>query len=213
MLPDRSADGGLDTGPLPSSGAPTENFRTRRRRLVQDDVARIAIRLFAERGYDTVSVDEIAEAAGMSQRTFFRYFATKDEVLRRYRRSLRQGLVQALKARPKGEGPVAALRAAYEQTSHVEPGDRPRVHAVARVLVAAPDLWSKDLGETVLDEEVPAELGRRMKAVHGDIHPAVIAAAVSSAAIVGWNAWVRSDGSGDPAAMVVAAIDLLGLSD
>jgi hypothetical protein len=36
---------------------------------------------------------------------------------------------------------------------------------------------------------------------------------VSSAAIVGWNEWVRSDGTGDPAATVVAAIDLLGLSD
>ncbi|MFC5747935.1 TetR family transcriptional regulator [Actinomadura rugatobispora] len=213
MLPDRPAGGGLDTDPAPDAGGPAEDFRTRRRRLVQDEVARIAIRLFLERGYDAVSVDEIAEAAGMSQRTFFRYFPTKDEVLGRYRGSLRQGLVQALKARPEGEGPVTALRAAYEQTSRVEPGDRPRVHAVARVLVAAPDLWARDLGETVLDESVPAELGRRVGAAGGDIRPAVVAAAVSSAAIVGWNQWVRSDGSGDPAAMVVAAIDLLGLSD
>ncbi|GAA2401034.1 hypothetical protein GCM10010191_05350 [Actinomadura vinacea] len=198
---------------LPDPAAGAEDFRARRRRLVQDDVARIAIRLFLERGYDAVSVDEIAEAAGMSQRTFFRYFATKDEVLRRYRRSLRQDLVHALEARPDDEGPVTALRAAYEQTSHVEPGDRPRVHAVARVLVAAPDLWSKDLGETILDESVPAELGRRVKASRDGIRPAVIAAAVSSAAIVGWNEWVRSDGSGNPAALVVAAIDLLGLAD
>jgi AcrR family transcriptional regulator len=212
MLSDRSA-GGPDTDPALGPDGPAEDFRTRRRRLVQDDVARIAIRLFLERGYDTVSVDEIAEAAGMSQRTFFRYFPTKDEVLRRYRRSLQQGLIEALKARPDGEGPVTALRAAYEQTSHVEPGDRTRVHAVAQVLVAAPDLRAKDLGETILDESVPAELGRRVKAPRGAIRPAVIAAAVSSAAIVGWNEWVQSDGSSDPAAMVVGAIDLLGLSD
>jgi AcrR family transcriptional regulator len=213
MLPDRPAGGGLDADPVPDSGAPAEDFRTRRRRVIQDDMARIAIRLFLERGYDAVSVDEIAEAAGTTQRTFFRYFATKDEVLRRYRRSLRQGLVHALKARPDDEGPVAALRAAYEQTSHVEPADRPKVHAVARVLVAAPDLWAKDLGETILDGAVPAELGRRVKAGRGDIRPVVIAAAVSSAAIVGWNQWVESDGTGDPATMVITAIDLLGLSD
>jgi AcrR family transcriptional regulator len=210
---DPSAVGGPDTDPVPDPAGPAEDFWGRRRRLVQDDVAWIAIRLFLERGYDAVSVDQIAEAAGMSQRTFFRYFPTKEEVLRRYGRSLRGSLVHALQARPEDEGPVAALRAAYAQTSHVAVGNRPRVHAVGRLLVSAPDVWAKDMGETVLDESVAAELGRRMGATHDDNRPAVIAVAVSGAALIGWQTWVRSDGAGNPADMVVAAIDLLGLTD
>ncbi len=205
MSPASFASGGPETGP--------EDFRTRRRRLVQDEIARIAIRLFLERGYDAVSVEEIAASAGMSGRTFFRYFSTKDEVLRRYRRSLRDLLVRVLQARPDGEGPVAALRTAYAQTSHVEPGDRPRVHALARLLVAAPDIWMKDMGETVFDASVSAELGRRMGAARDGVRPAVLTAAVSGAALVGWNAWVRSDGTDDPAELVVEAIDMLGLTD
>jgi len=45
-----------------AGGAPSEDLRTRRRRLVQDAVARIAVRLFLERGYDAVSVDQLATA-------------------------------------------------------------------------------------------------------------------------------------------------------
>jgi AcrR family transcriptional regulator len=180
---------------------------------VQDDLAEIAIRLFVERGYDEVSVDDIAEAAGMSQRTFFRYFPTKDEVLRRYRRSLRDDLVRALRDRPGTEGPVGALRSAYELTSDVGARDRATVHAISRLLVAVPELWAKDVGETVLDDAVRAELARRMGASPGDVRPAVVAAAVSGAALVGWNRWVASAGTRNPASSVVAAIDVLGLHD
>ncbi|WP_372349844.1 helix-turn-helix domain-containing protein [Streptomyces sp. KL116D] len=62
----------------------------RRRLLVQDGIARAAIELFLEHGYDEVSVDHIAEAAGMSQRTLLPLFPRQDGVLRRYRHSLRQ---------------------------------------------------------------------------------------------------------------------------
>lgn len=209
MFRDLSAGAGLDVDPKPGPN----DFRAQRRRLVRDNVARIAIKLFLDRGYDAVSVEEIAEAAGMTQRTFFRYFSTKDEVLRRYRRSLRLELVRELEARPDDEGPVTALRAAYERTSHVEAGDRPRVHAVARVLVAASEVWAKDMGETILDESVAAELARRMGAASEDLRPAALAAAVSGAALIGWNTWVASDGTGNPAALVVSAIDVLGLAD
>ena len=65
-------------------GSTPEPLRVRRRRLVQAEIERVAIRLFLEHGYDAVSVEDIAAQAGMSWRTFFRYYATKDEILRRY---------------------------------------------------------------------------------------------------------------------------------
>ena len=56
---------------------PMIDIRQRRREFTADEIERVAIELFAVRGFDTVTVDEIAEAAGISARTFFRYFPTK----------------------------------------------------------------------------------------------------------------------------------------
>lgn len=53
--------------------------RARRRAQARRDVAAVALGLFAERGYDEVTVAEIAEAADISRRTFFTYFASKEE--------------------------------------------------------------------------------------------------------------------------------------
>jgi AcrR family transcriptional regulator len=202
------------SGSLPDAGdrQASEDLRARRRRLVQDDVARIAVRLFLERGYDGVSVEELAAAAGMSERSFFRYFATKDEVLRRYRRGLFGALVRTFEERPADEPALEALRNAYVETSHVAIADRPRTHALARLLADAADVWAKDLGETITDASVVAELARRMKVAPSELRPAVLAAAVSAAVVTGWNVWVRSSGEEDPGDLVAASIDLLGLT-
>jgi AcrR family transcriptional regulator len=193
-------------------GQPVLDLRVRRRRLVQDEVAGIAVGLFLDRGYDAVSVEDIAAAAGMSERSFFRYFPTKEAVLRRYRRSLSERLVRTFKGRPADEPPVAALRSAYVETSHIAVGDRARVHALGRLLASAPDVWAKDMGETITDAAVAAELARRMGTTPDNLCPAVLAAAVSAAAATGWNRWVRSTGRQDPSAVVAGAIDMLGLS-
>jgi AcrR family transcriptional regulator len=190
-----------------------EDLRSRRRRLVQDDLARIAVRLFLERGYDAVSVEEIAAAAGMSERSFFRYFATKDEVLRRYRRTLRAALVQAFEQRPQSEPPVRALRGAYVETSHVPVANRPTIHALGRLLRTASNVWASELGESISEEAIVRELARRMGAGPDELRPAVIAAAVTAAAVTGWNRWVRSEGAQDPGEVVGAAIDALDLRD
>ncbi|QIX53731.1 TetR family transcriptional regulator [Rhodococcus sp. DMU1] len=190
----------------------TQDLRARRRQWMQDDLARVAVRLFLDRGYDAVSVEEVAAAAGMSERSFFRYFPSKEAVLRRYRRSLSARLLRSFEARPSDESPLVALRGAYVESSHVPEAERPRVHALERLL-ATTDIWAKDLGETVADTSVVAELARRMDIAVEDLRPAVLAAAVSAAAATGWNSWARSGGEDDPSTMVAAAIDLLGLSD
>ena len=190
-----------------------EPLRDRRRRLLRADIEHVAMRMFLDRGYDAVSVDDIAAEVGMSARTFFRYYATKDEVLRGYQRGLNDALVAAFAAQPTSTSAVAALRAAYLTTSHVAPAERDRVRALGRLLATAPAVHARAVGESLLDERLEAEFARRSRARRGDQRPAVVVAAIAAAATVGWNRWVARDDARDPAAAVAAAIDVLGLSD
>jgi AcrR family transcriptional regulator len=76
-----------------------------------------AMELFAERGYDSTTVAEIAARAGLTERTFFRYFTDKREVLFSGAAATRQLLVDAVAAAPTSAGPMAAVRAALEAVS------------------------------------------------------------------------------------------------
>lgn len=191
---------------------PPTRLVTRRRVLVQEEIERAALRLFLARGYDNVSVDDIAAAVGMSGRTFFRYYASKDEVLRRFQAGLNDALVEAYRARPAGESPHVALRAAFADTSRVPRADRDRVRALGRLLAAVPAVHARSMGETLLDDRLAAEFARRARVRRTDARPAVIVAATSAAALVGWNRWVTADDARDPAMVVTSAIDALGLT-
>ncbi len=64
-----------------ASGAEPDSGWDRRRRLLLSEYERVALELFATNGFRSVSVDDIAAAAGVSGRTLFRYFPTKEEYL------------------------------------------------------------------------------------------------------------------------------------
>jgi AcrR family transcriptional regulator len=95
---------------------PEMTLRDHARSAVRDEVSKQAWLLFARQGFEATTVDQIAEAAGMSRRTFFRYFAGKDElVLDRIVASGRL-VADALRGRPADEAAWPALRAAFDQT-------------------------------------------------------------------------------------------------
>src|SRR3954449_12783834 len=80
-----------------------------RGRLIQ-----AAIDLFAEQGYDATTVAEIAERAGLTKRTFFRYFTDKREVLFSGSEELERIWLQALSATPTDTSPLAAVIAGFD---------------------------------------------------------------------------------------------------
>ena len=194
----------------------TETAVERRRRLVRHDIARIAIDLFVERGYENVTADEIAQSAGISQRTLFRYFASKDEIVLDLADRLEQRLVAALDARPTSEGAFTALREAYCETSHVAPEERHRVQQVAKILADVPHLRAHAHGGHLRDDDARhARLARRLSVRSTDLRVRVLLAAVSSVATSEFYRWAARGGRGDPSVAIGAALDLLavGLDD
>ncbi len=82
----------------------------RKRQLVADELTQAALGLLAREGFDAVTVDEIAAAAGVSKRTFFRYFASKEDVVVQFLAGMGADMRTELAGRPVEEPPSTALR-------------------------------------------------------------------------------------------------------
>jgi len=104
------ATGGVGT----ERRAVQETLRERTRRAVRSELIDAAVALFAEHGYENITVDQIAQAAGISRRSFFRYFGSKEAlVLGKFDR-LGDEFAQALSARPADEPAWEALRRMFD---------------------------------------------------------------------------------------------------
>ncbi|MFD6231462.1 TetR family transcriptional regulator [Streptomyces sp. NPDC060232] len=92
--------------------APVDGLRERRKRRTRSALLRASLVLFVSQGYERTTVDEITAAVAVSQRTFFRYFANKEEVVFAVQDLVESHFVAQLHARPPTEGPLEALRGA-----------------------------------------------------------------------------------------------------
>lgn len=91
--------------------------RERKKARTKQLLTEAALRLFMERGYEETKVEDIAAAADVVPRTFFRYFTSKDDALFSWYESIAERALATLGARPKGEGIVSALVAMHLETS------------------------------------------------------------------------------------------------
>ena len=92
-------------------GAPTAGLRERKKRAAREAIAATARRLFAERGYDVVTVAEIAAAADVSEKTVFNYFATKEDLAFAGREEGISQFVAAITERPPSGSVLDVFRA------------------------------------------------------------------------------------------------------
>ncbi len=90
-------------------------LRDHARGAVRDEVSRQAWLLFSRQGFEATTVDQIAAAAGMSRRTFFRYFTGKDELVLARLVESGESVVHALRARPSDEPVWTSLRRAFDE--------------------------------------------------------------------------------------------------
>ncbi|MGX7678416.1 TetR family transcriptional regulator [Jatrophihabitans sp. DSM 45814] len=206
----------VDKGELESAdaveltGTLRSRLADRRRATAIAEITKVALTLFAERGFSEVTVDDIAAGAGISQRTFFRYFISKDDLLLQFQSHLDERLLAAFRARPSSEGPVTALRAAYVATSTVAEADRPRILTVGRLLRETAQLRGRAASIAPDEDRVIVELAKRMGLDPvTDPRPGIVFAASRAAAAFAWQRWIDEGGPGDAANYVDFALALL----
>lgn len=110
-------------------------LRESKKRETRERISDVATRLFVTRGFDAVTLDEIAAAAKVSKMTVFNYFARKEDLLLdREDDLLLLPFREALRARPKGQAPIAALRELIETL-------REQKHSFARIHPQSVEWW------------------------------------------------------------------------
>ncbi|MGW2815781.1 TetR/AcrR family transcriptional regulator [Streptomyces sp. NPDC001415] len=146
-------------------------LRERKRRQTYEAVSETAIALFLERGFDKVSVAEVAAAAGISKPTLFRYFPAKEDlVLHRFADHEDEAARVVAAGRAEGIAPLPALRAHFrEGLERRDPVtglcDNPHVRAYYSLLYGTPSLVARLYGYQERSEQaLAAELGEGLGA-------------------------------------------------
>jgi AcrR family transcriptional regulator len=106
---------------------------------------RAAYELILERGYDQITVADIAKRAGLTERTFFRHFADKREVLFGGSTALQDELLRALGEQPPALPAIEAVQIAVEAMSKFMHGRRPLARERQRIVAAHADLQEREL--------------------------------------------------------------------
>jgi AcrR family transcriptional regulator len=154
-------------------------LRERKKRATRDALARAGLELFVERGYDETTLAEIAEAAGVSTRTIFAYFPSKEHILFSTMQALRDALAQALDERSAGTDALAALREFIVSSEH----EKTELDLkLGQVIAADPTLASHKRARIAEFQEVLAAAIADDLGVGGDdLRPQVAAASLTAA--------------------------------
>lgn len=174
-------------------------LRERTRRAVRAELLAVAMDLFTRRGYDTTTIDEIVAAAGMSRRSFFRYFTSKEDVVLGHLDSLGEELAEALAQRPAGEDAWTALRRAFDVFLAHHARDPQDALAIRRMLDSNPDLRARNLEKQCRwHEQLLPHVAPRLAAAPADngvdARPAAMIGAALACLEAANRAWKACDG-------------------
>jgi AcrR family transcriptional regulator len=154
-------------------------LRERKKRETRRALTQAALELFVERGYDETTLADIAEAAGVSTRTIFSYFPSKEDILFCPMSEMSTALAEALAARPAGMDALATLRefilAAVDQKTELD-------RKLGELIAADATLTSHQLARIAeLRDLLAAAIADDLGASPNDLRPQVAAASLTAA--------------------------------
>src|SRR6185312_6542266 len=123
-------------------------LRERKKEQTREQIAETARRLFGERGFEAVTVAEIARAADVSTQTVFNYFPTKEDLVYWRLESFEDELLGTIRDRAPGESVLTAfgrfVRAPRGMLASRDPQERERLAALTRMIVSSPSLLARE---------------------------------------------------------------------
>lgn len=175
------------TGPTPLRGTAS----------VREGIADAAVRLFLERGFTETTIDDIAAEAGISRRTYFRYFASKDDAVLEYMSLLAGRITRALESRPAEEPGLSALQNAMREVLMDEIQDAPLAYSLTRLILETPALRDRQLGiNAAMEARVAVILARRLGLPTVDTTARLVAALGTDALDIGIQRWLEHEEDG-----------------
>lgn len=196
----------------PVNGSADEGRRERKKRATRDDLVAQAARLFDAHGFDETTTEQIAEAADVSQRTFFRHFPSKEAVLYADMDDQRRRVRDALLDRPADEPVLDAVRAAIMSLADDFQDDRELRFLQARMAAAYPTVsaYSRAVVQAQWERELIAAIASRMGVdPMDDPRPEIVAGAAMSALRASTRRWTSTDGREDLPDLVSDALDAM----
>ncbi len=173
----------------------TSGLRERKKIATRAALHEAALQLVAERGLDSVSIDDIADRADVSPRTFFNYFSSKDDAVLGLDPDASARQVSALRARPADEAPVQALRAIARAQAEEMATDTHLWELRLKVIDATPSLLGRlaaafGEGERALAEAVAERTDTR---TGRDAYPTLLAGVSGVAMRTALHRWFAGD--------------------
>jgi AcrR family transcriptional regulator len=193
-------------------GAPEQlGLRERKKLRTKAQLAEAALRLFSERGFEEVTIEDIAAEVEVSPRTFFRYFASKEDVLFLDLDASFTLILEALAERPAGEPDAVALREAVLSMARRPEVDSGEALERASVIMRTPSLLAHAAGrQTAWETALARTLAeRRGSASEPDLEDRVLAACAIAALRIASGVWIEDGGTGSLPDLVEEALGRL----
>ncbi len=192
---------------------PSTTLRERKKQDVRERLVEHALALFNDRGFDAVTINQIVGMADVSQRTFFRYFGSKEAVLFADQDEMLDLVRAAIAERPPGEAPLTALRNTLvylvdHYASHREEHlRRARMAESGAGIAAYQQSVLVPQWEDAFTDALAARIG---VSADTDLRPRLLAGVALAALAAVGRVWMDSGGATDIEALVQQAFDTLG---
>lgn len=170
-------------------------LREKKQELVRAALRDAALDLFLERGFEAVRVEEITDRAGVSRRTFFRYFASKDDLMAQGVDEFREVVRRVAEGSPRNARPLELFRKIAAEVARISAA-APRSRDVVRIMLASPGARTAQMTRVAAVEDVLEEAFRSRCRGREERKTAGIFAAMTLAAVGAiMREWCLADGA------------------
>jgi AcrR family transcriptional regulator len=178
----------------PGVELPKSSLQSRKKQFVRDAIFDAAIELFVARGFDETTVEEVAQAAGVSRASYFRYFSSKDDLLAQNVLKYGLALREAIRACPPSFTPLDIMRETVLSVAK-QSVNHPRTRQVIDISKRSASATQAHMSRMIeVEDGVAAAFAERIwRSSKDELEPRLLAALTLSAMNVAIMSWYRGD--------------------